>query len=335
MASAFVNPTYRRAQSLANKISPWRDQEDTTENQTNSALEAAITNQNDLQQKMSSGRNATTAPQSRAYSNTSDNTQEPAQQNNVALQNAVTGGNASGKPWEAAGASKFAPRVLTDSRGTYLSEHGNKRYLANQQEVDDATKYQNDFWAQNPTGFQANSPGAKTNEEYDTQYADQLKAASGNWDTDGWGTPQYISRQPGNVMEGWSAENWDNPNMQTPKYVFGRIASNYDPNNPDDVNAMVAELQKAYPGAEFDGKDKLTIPGLGTIDVIIGAGAPGAKWGWIDLTNDAGTSGPLQNAIASAENPLGANVNAEGDLLQQFFNDPQWRERLAAYGIQI
>jgi hypothetical protein len=53
-----------------------------------------------------------------------------------------------------------------------------------------------------------------------------------NWDTDGWGMPAYITEQKGAVLEGWDGKNLDDPNMQTPKYVAGRIFSKYDPNDP-------------------------------------------------------------------------------------------------------
>jgi hypothetical protein len=114
--------------------------------------------------------------------------------------------------------------------------------------------------------------------------------------TDRWGAPSYITATPaGQAMAGWEQSNWGDPNMQTPKYVAGRILSQFNPNDPGQLSAAIAELQKAYPGTTFDGKDKVTIPGLGVVDIIVGAGAAGAQWAWQDQTN-APTAGPVAGA---------------------------------------
>lgn len=203
--------------------------------------------------------------------------------------------------------SKMAPRILVENGKTYLTEHGNRRELQ-PAEIAAFQGYVTDYWNKFPTGFQE-GVGPQTNEEY----VDPVKQTglegidSSKWDTDQWPAPKYVTRSPGGVLEGWSNENWNNPDMQTPKYVAGRIFSQYDPNDPASVEAMVKEIQQAYPGATFDGKDKLTIPGLGIIDVIIGAGAPGARWGWNDLTN-----GP-QNSASGGGSSFTANQQMGGD----------------------
>ena len=99
------------------------------------------------------------------------------------------------------------------------------------------------------------------------------------------------------MLDGWDATNWNDPNMQTPKYVSGRIFSKYSAGDPAQVEAAMAEIQKAYPGAEFDGKDKLTIPGVGTVDVIIGAGGPNPQWGW--LAGGGGATGTTANGYST------------------------------------
>lgn len=124
------------------------------------------------------------------------------------------------------------------------------------------------------------------------------KVPSG-WDTHGYSTPAYTTGTPGSTLLGWDPNNWANANMQTPKYVVGRILSQYNPTSPDDVSKMVAEVQRAYPGTTWDGKDKLTIPGVGTIDIIAGAGGANPSWAWQD-TAAAGYNTPAPNPL----NPL-------------------------------
>lgn len=112
------------------------------------------------------------------------------------------------------------------------------------------------------------------------------------WDTDSYSAPQYIAPSYGNVMGGWSADNWANPNMQTPKYAIGRILSNY-PSTVEGLSQAMAEIQKAYPGTVWNGKDTITVPGLGSIDVLAGAGAPGSSWWWGDLSQGGGGGGQM------------------------------------------
>jgi hypothetical protein len=56
--------------------------------------------------------------------------------------------------------SANAPRVRQTAGGGWeLTEHGNVRALQGQ-EVEDAKKYENDFWKDNPTGWQAGNPNS-------------------------------------------------------------------------------------------------------------------------------------------------------------------------------
>jgi hypothetical protein len=102
-------------------------------------------------------------------------------------------------------------------------------------------------------------------------------------------------------MAGWDATKWGDPNNQHPKYVVGRILSKYAPDDAG-TQAAVQEIMKAYPGTTFDGKDKITVPGLGTIDFRKGAGVGGQGWQWDDLSQ----SGAAQAAApGAAVSPLG------------------------------
>ncbi len=156
------------------------------------------------------------------------------------------------------------------------------------------------------------------------------------WDTDGWGTPQYTGKAAGGAMAGWNQENWDNPNMQTPKYVVGRILSNYDPSG-EGLTAAMQEIQQAYPGATFDGKDKVTIPGLGVIDVLVNAGGENRSWAWQDQTNGPGAQGSALQAAVLGN--AGETMNPAQSILDgldpSILQNPQWREMLKSLGVNI
>ena len=162
-----------------------------------------------------------------------------------------------------------------------------------------------------------------------------------SWNTEGWATPQYLGKAAGGPMAGWDQTNWDDPNMQTPKYVVGRILSNYTP-TIEGLGQAMAEIQQAYPGAEFDGKDKITIPGLGTIDALVNAGGENSSWGWQDLTNNPGTGGPggqaLQSAILGTPLP-GAGAPGAVDPMPTAQGANQYLQQLIqmlqGYGYQV
>ena len=124
------------------------------------------------------------------------------------------------------------------------------------------------------------------------------------WDTDGYSAPAYTTGSAKGVMTGWDDKKWNDPNNQHPKYVVGRILSQYSPSSDADFNAAVTEIQKAYPGTTTNGKDKVTIPGVGTIDMRQNAGLGGTAWQW--LTGDTGGAAP---AGAPQAAPM---LNADG-----------------------
>lgn len=100
-------------------------------------------------------------------------------------------------------------------------------------------------------------------------------AASGG----GSGSRQVAPR--GSAPAGWDERNWNDPSMQSVKYRAGRLLQGVT--RPSDVAARVrsAEFQAAFPGATFDGKDRINFGGAlsdgdsGTpvydIDVLMGA----------------------------------------------------------------
>lgn len=156
---------------------------------------------------------------------------------------------------------------------------------------------------------QGSAPTAPADAEAETGVGD-----TSAWDTDSYAAPQYVPPSAGAVPAGWDAEKWADPNHQTPKYGVGRILSNFPP-TVEGLASALPDIQKAYPGTEFNGKDKLTIPGVGTIDVLEAAGLGGKAWRWDDGSGGGEASG---GAPASGG---GVGVTGEpgegGDLLAQ------------------
>lgn len=104
------------------------------------------------------------------------------------------------------------------------------------------------------------------------------KPDSSKWNTDGYATPGYTAQNAGGVLSGFDATKWNDPNHQSPKYVFGRIlqeAAGGDGRleTPEQRDAAVKNILQAYPGATFDGKQKVTMPDGGVIDIFQGADA--------------------------------------------------------------
>jgi hypothetical protein len=117
---------------------------------------------------------------------------------------------------------------------------------------------------------------------------------SSGWKTDGYAAPQFTPTATGPAMPGWDQTKFADPNHQTPKYGVGRILQQFPPTVAGLTQAL-PQIQKAYPGTTFNGKDKLTIPvGDGrvlTIDALQGASQGGGAWQWIDLDAAAAAAG--------------------------------------------
>lgn len=155
-----------------------------------------------------------------------------------------------------------------------------------------------------PTGFgQPSKPSEPEGTEYQPegqpyqtqqptpqpQVQAQPAAANPAWNTDGYAGPQYTAQNARQqAMAGWDQTKWANQNHQTPKYAVGRILSQFDPRS-ENVPAVLAEIQKAYPGARLtNGKEKVWIPGVGEIDLLEGYNAGGKAWQWGALTDKDG-----------------------------------------------
>jgi hypothetical protein len=82
------------------------------------------------------------------------------------------------------------------------------------------------------------------------------------------------------VMPGWDPAKWADEKHVTPKYLVGRILSNYPP-TPQGLKDALAEIQKALPGTTIVGDDKLDIPDVGKVDVGLAfKKGGGVGWWW-------------------------------------------------------
>jgi len=87
-----------------------------------------------------------------------------------------------------------------------------------------------------------------------------------SWNTDGYQAPTYTPQNVGAAPAGFDPGKWADVNHQTPKYGVSRIWSQY-PQTPEGLQQALPEIQRAYPGVQIVGRDKLDIPGVGVIDV--------------------------------------------------------------------
>ena len=103
---------------------------------------------------------------------------------------------------------------------------------------------------------------------------------SGN--TDGYMTPAWMPSSYGNVLSGYDQAKWLDANHITPKYVVGRILSNYNLQDEAQRNQAIADIQRAYPGVTFDGRDTINFPGIGPVDIFGGASTGEYRPQWLD-----------------------------------------------------
>lgn len=132
------------------------------------------------------------------------------------------------------------------------------------------------------------------------------------WNTDGYAAPAYVPPGSGPVPNGWDQTKWNDPNHQTPKYGVGRILSNFPP-TVDGLKAAMADIEKAYPGTTFNGKDRINIPGVGEVDVLEGASQGGKAWRW--GADDGGGGGGGAVPTAGDEGLVSRLDTGRGDLL--------------------
>lgn len=145
-------------------------------------------------------------------------------------------------------------------------------------------------------------------------------AANPAWNTDGYAGPQYTAQHYNqNARAGWDQTKWADQNHQTPKYAVGRILDGYTP-SIEGLNTAMGDIQRAYPGATFNGKDKITLPGVGTIDVLQNAGSgQNMNWWWGAEDAPGQPARPqmtvMPSALSKAVMPQAPQPQAQSDLL--------------------
>lgn len=100
------------------------------------------------------------------------------------------------------------------------------------------------------------------------------------WNTGGYAVPGFTATNYNRTaVSGYDPAKWNDPAHQTPKYVVGRILSGYNLNDPTQLQAAMNDIIKAYPGSTWGGRDVITIPGIGPVDVIRDfGGESGIAW---------------------------------------------------------
>jgi len=159
-------------------------------------------------------------------------------------------------------------------------------------------------YVQQQPGQQPGQPGPQQ-----SQQPGGMGAPPPNHDTNGYQSPQVVQAPASRyAMPGWDNGKWNDPNNQDPKYVVGRILSNI-PGRTDQMGEAVRRIQAAYPGTQQVGNGDISIPGVGVIDILMGAGAGGRGWWW--GAGQAGGGAPQAKAPAQ-----GAGGDPYAQLMQ-------------------
>lgn len=110
--------------------------------------------------------------------------------------------------------------------------------------------------------------------------SDPRMQPAGTPDYNGYNAPQYQASGVGQYgLEGYDASKLNDPNHQSPKYVSGRIMSQYAPTQ-ENYAKVAADIMKAYPGSTYNGSDKITLADGGVVDFVRDSdGSPAWQWG--------------------------------------------------------
>lgn len=149
-------------------------------------------------------------------------------------------------------------------------------------------------------------------------------------------TQNALQQKLGPAPAGFDQKNWDDPTMDSVKYAAGRML--YGKSKPSEVGGVVggADFQKRFPGATFDGKDRVNFQGAlsdGTrggvpvydIDVLQGAdkGADASNGLWWGHDVPGMNQGPVSNTM-----PVGAPAKlGQSDLMAQILEALQQEQQ--------
>lgn len=156
------------------------------------------------------------------------------------------------------------------------------------------------------------------------------------WNTKGYAAPTSAATSSYAAPSGWDQTKWADQNYQDPKYVVGRLemqASGGDGtfDTPEEKQAAVDAILKAYPGAKFNGKDMLDFgDGGAPVDIFQGAGTgrPGMSFapqvpgggGQASSGSGGGFSAAMgQNAVSAAQAAGGGRQVGGGNYLPADF----------------
>lgn len=149
-------------------------------------------------------------------------------------------------------------------------------------------------------------------------------------------------------LEGFASDKLDNADHNSPKYVFARLAQNYNVKDPTQREQLLAAL-KADPSGYFKdaswsgtNKDKLVVGGqldpkfggYNTFDVIRNAAGGGDAWQWgVVGADEPATAGGSMSPISSSSTLSGVFPAALSDGLQNKVDltDPQYAQKLIQY----
>jgi hypothetical protein len=158
------------------------------------------------------------------------------------------------------------------------------------------------------------------------------------WNTKGYAAPTSAATSSYAAPGGWDQTKWADQNYQDPKYVVGRLemqASGGDGtfDTPQEKQAAVDAILKAYPGAKFNGKDMLDFgDGGAPVDIFAGAGTGRPSMSFApQIPGDGGQGGQAssggggfsaamgQNAVAAAQAAGGGRQVGGGNYLPADF----------------
>lgn len=155
------------------------------------------------------------------------------------------------------------------------------------------------------------------------------------WNTDGYATPGYTAQNYGNAPAGFDRTKWADADHQTPKYVLGRITNSYAQNGRIDKAGMekaFGDIQKAYPGSTWSGKDKVTVPGVGTVDLVKGMSDDGmgeVQYGSVLGPDGQPSKKSNRSSVMNAAGSLDATGMSSGDAVQSLTTDSVWKRLMA------
>lgn len=134
------------------------------------------------------------------------------------------------------------------------------------------------------------------------------------WHTGGYAAPAaWNVGNYGATPGGYDDAKWMDPNYLTPKYAVGKLyQSGKLAGTP--LEEIVKQIQAAYPGTGWNGKDLLTnFPGIGNVDFIRDFGLTSASengLAWQPESENAGPEAAISSLFSGVQLPQGGGQQA-------------------------